>query len=72
MADTPDTADTMPNTPNILARYRREPGAISAKADGHSAAENRENTTTGAPETGESIIGAAIGGVAVTGAAAAE
>jgi hypothetical protein len=33
---------------------------------------NRENTATGAVETGEGVIGAAIGGVAVIGAAAAD
>ena len=65
MADTADTADTMANTANILARYRRE-------ADATSAAAHRENTATGAAETGEGVIGAAIGGVAVTGAAAAD
>jgi len=65
MADTADTADTMANTANIIARYRRE-------ADATSAAVNRENTATGAAETGEGVIGAAIGGVAVTGAAAAD
>ena len=62
MADTADTADTMANTANIIARYRCE-------ADATSAAVNRENTATGAAETGEGVIGAAIGGVAVTGAA---
>jgi hypothetical protein len=67
-----DTADTMANTANILARYRREADATSAKAGGNSAAANRENTATGAAETGEGVIGAAIGGVAVTGAAAAD
>jgi ABC-type enterochelin transport system substrate-binding protein len=72
MADTADTADTMANTANILARYRREADATSAEADGNSAAANRENTATGAAETGEDVIGAAIGGVAVTGAAAAD
>jgi hypothetical protein len=61
----------MANTANILARYRRE-------ADATSAAAHRENTATGpaetgeAVETGEGVIGAAIGGVAVTGAAAAD
>ena len=69
MADTADTADTMANTANILARYRREAAATSAEAGGNSAAANRENTGTGAAETGEDVIGAAIGGVAVTGAA---
>ena len=72
MADTADTADTMANTANILARNRREADATSAEAGGNSAAANRENTATGAAETGEGIIGAAIGGVAVTGAAAAD
>ena len=72
MADTADTADTMANTANILARYRREADATSAEAGGNSAAANRENTATGAAETGEGVIGAAIGGVAVTGAAAAD
>ena len=67
MADTADTADTMANPANILARYRREADATSAEAGGNSAAANRENT-----ETGEGVIGAAIGGVAVTGAAAAD
>jgi len=71
MADTVDTVDTMANTANILARYRRE-------ADATSAAAHRENTATGpaetgeAVETGEGLIGAAIGGVAVTGTAAAD
>ena len=66
-----DTADTMANTANILARYRRE-------ADATSTAANRQNTATGpaktgeAAETGEAVIGAAIGGMAVTGAAAAD
>ena len=60
MADTADTADIMANTANILARYPRE-------ADATSAAANRENTVTGRAETG-----AAIGGVAVTGMAAAD
>ena len=78
MADTADTADTMPNTANILAWYHREAAATSAEAGGKSAAANRENTATGAAETGEgveageAVIGAAIGGVAVTGAAAAD
>jgi hypothetical protein len=67
-----DTADTMANTANILARYRREADATSAEAGGNSAAANRENTATGAAETGEGVIGATIGGVAVTGAAAAD
>jgi hypothetical protein len=57
----------MANTANILARNRREADATSAEAGGNSAAANRENT-----ETGEGVIGAAIGGVAVTGAAAAD
>jgi hypothetical protein len=70
MADTADTADTMANTANILARYRREADATSAEAGGNSAAANRANTATGAAKTGEEVIGAAIGGVAVTGAAA--
>ena len=52
-----DTADIMANTASILAR---------------SAAAHRENTATGAAETGEGVIGAAIGGVTVTGAAAAD
>jgi hypothetical protein len=72
MAHTADTADTMANPANILARYRREADATSAEAGGNSAAANRENTATGAAETGEGVIGAAIGGVAVTGAAAAD
>jgi hypothetical protein len=72
MADTADTADTMANTANILARYRREADATSAEAGGNSAAANRANTATGAAETGEEVIGAAIGGVGVTGAAAAD
>jgi hypothetical protein len=72
MADTADMADTMANTANILARYRREADATLAQAGGNSAAANRENTATGAAETGEGVIGAAIGGVAVTGAAAAD
>jgi hypothetical protein len=68
----------MANTVNILARYHREAAATSAEAGGKSAAANRENTATGAAETGEgveageAVIGAAIGGVAVTGAAAAD
>ena len=57
----------MPNTANILARYHRESDATSAEAGGNSAAAVRENTATG-----EAVIGAAIGGVAVTGAAAAD
>ena len=60
MADTAATADTMANTANILARYRRE-------ADASSATPKRENTATGAAETGEAVIGAAV-----TGAAAAD
>ena len=60
MADIADTVDTMANTANILARYRRE-------ADTSSVVVKRENTATG-----EAEIGAAIGGVAVTGAAAAD
>ena len=72
MADTADTAHTMANTANMLARYRREADATSAEAGGNSAAANRENTATGAAETGEGVIGPAIGGVAVTGAAAAD
>ena len=72
MADTADTADTMANTANILARYRREADATSAEAGLNSAAANWENTATGAVETGVAVIGAAIGGVAVTGAAAAD
>jgi hypothetical protein len=72
MADTADTADTMANTANILARYRREADATSAEAGGNSAAANRANTATGTAETGEEVIGAAIGGVGVTGAAAAD
>ena len=68
--DTADTADTMPNTVNILSRYRRA-------ADATSTAANRENTATvaaatGEAATGEGLIGAAIGGVAVIGAAAAD
>ena len=61
MADTADTADTMANTANILARYRREADATSAEAGRNSAAANRQNTATGAAETGEAVIGAAIG-----------
>jgi len=59
-----DTADIMANTANILAR--------PAEAGRNSAAAHRENTATGAAKTGEGVIGAAIGGVAVTGAAAAD
>jgi hypothetical protein len=61
----------MANTANILARYRRE-------ADTSLVVANRENTATGVAETGETVetgeavIGAAIDGVAVTGAAAAD
>ena len=67
MADTADTdtEDTMANTANILAQYRREAGATSAAA-------HRENIATGPAETGEAVIGTAIGGIAVTGAAAAD
>ena len=67
MADTADTdtEDTMANTANILAQYRREAGATSAAA-------HRENIATGPAETGEVVIGTAIGGIAVTGAAAAD
>src|SRR6266850_6671975 len=72
MADTADTADTMPNTANILARDRREVNTRSAEAGRNSAAANRENTAIGEVETGVAVIGAAIGGVAVTGAAAAD
>jgi hypothetical protein len=73
-----DTADTMANTANILARYRCEEDATSAKTGGNSAAANRQNTATGLAETGEvvetgeEVIGAAIGGVAVTGVGAAD
>lgn len=55
----------MANTANILAQYRREAGATSAAA-------HRENIATGPAETGEAVIGATIGGMAVTGAAAAD
>src|SRR5262245_4541499 len=44
----------------------------SAAAGGNSAAASRENTASGAAETGAGVIGAAIGGAAVTGAAAAD
>ena len=59
-----DTADIMASTANILAR--------SAEAGRNSAAAHRENTATWATEIGEGVIGATIGGVAVTGAAAAD
>jgi hypothetical protein len=62
----------MANTANILTRYRCEADATSAGARRNSAAANRQNTATGAAETGEAVIGAAIGGVADTGAAAAD
>ena len=62
----------MPNTANILARDRREVDTRSAEAGRNSAAANRENTAIGEVETGVAVIGAAIGGVAVTGAAAAD
>ena len=63
-----DTVDTMANTANILARYRREADATSVGADRNSAAANRQNTATGPAKTGE----AAETGEAVTGAAAAD
>ena len=64
MTDNANTANIKANTAKILAR--------SAKAGRNSAAANRQNTATGAAETGEGVIGAAIGGVAVTGATAAD
>jgi hypothetical protein len=64
MADNANTANIKANTAKILAR--------SAEASRNSAAANRQNTATGAGETGEGVIGAAIGGVAVTGATAAD
>src|SRR5262245_40019368 len=48
-----DTADIMANTASILARL--------AEAGRNSAAADRENTAIGAAETGEGVIGAAIG-----------
>ena len=64
MTDNANTANIKANTAKILAR--------SANAGRNSAAANRQNTATGATETGEGVIGAAIGGVAVTGATAAD
>ena len=46
--------------------------ARSAEASRNSAAANRQNTATGTAETGEGVFGGAIGGVAVTGATAAD
>jgi hypothetical protein len=62
-ADTAGTADIMANRANNLARSRREADARSAEAGRNSAEANRENTVTGAAETGEAVIGAAIGGI---------
>jgi hypothetical protein len=56
-------ADIMANTANILARYRREADTSSAEAGRNSGAAHRENTATGAVETGVAAIGAAIGGI---------
>ncbi len=58
MAGTADTEDIMPNTANILARYRREADTSSAEAGRNSCAAHRENTATGAVETGVAAIGA--------------
>jgi hypothetical protein len=69
MAGTADTADIMANTPNILARYRREADASSAEAGRNSAAPHREDTATGEVETGVAETGAAVTGAAATGAA---
>ena len=46
-------ADTMANTANIIARYRRE-------ADATSAAVNRENTATGAAAADSSLLAEVI------------
>jgi hypothetical protein len=70
MADMADTADIMPNTANILARYRREADTSSAEAARNSSVAHREDIETGAAETGAAVIGAAEIGAAVTGAAA--
>jgi hypothetical protein len=64
MTGNANTANIKANRAKILAR--------SAEASRNSAAANRQNTATGSAETGEGVIGAAIGGVAVTGAAAAD
>ena len=82
MADVADTTDIMPNTAsilargrrqagmadtaNILARDRREADTILAEVVRNSAAENRENTATGAVEAGVAVTGAAATGAAVT------
>ena len=61
MADTAAIMQNMPNTANILARDRREADTSSTAAGRNSAAPNRENTVTGAVETGIAVIGGAIG-----------
>ena len=62
MADTADAADTMANRANILARYRREADTSLAEAGRNSAAVHREHIESGA----------AVDGMAVDGAAAAD
>ena len=62
MADAADTADTMANRANILARYRREADTSSAEAGRNSAAVHQEHIESGA----------AVDGTVVTGAAAAD
>ncbi len=67
MADTADTADTMANRANILARDRREADTSSAEAGRNSAAVRREHIGSGVAANG-----AAVDGTVVTGAAAAD
>jgi hypothetical protein len=69
MAEPADTADIMANTPNILARCRREADTSSAEAGRNSAAANRKNTATRAVAIGAAKAGVALIGVAATGAA---
>ena len=72
MADTADTADTMANRANILARYHREAATSSAEAGRNSAAVHREHIESGAAANGAAVDGTAVDGTAVTGAAATD
>ena len=72
MADTADTADTMANRANILARYRREADTSSAEAGRNSAAVHREHIESGAAANGAAVDGMAVDGTVVTGAAATD
>jgi hypothetical protein len=62
-ADTADTADIMGNRANNLARSRCEADARSAAAGRNSAEANWEHIAAGTAETGEAVVGAAIGGI---------